>query len=230
MPKILNPAQAAEAVIGKKVAVIDFDDVIGETTADFFRWMERNHGLVPNQANGEYYEDQFEHGGKSLNEALGAEKAGETVWGWLSDYFSERADRIPQTNGAVEAISKLIDDGFEIVCLTNVTSSHVEARAKNLSDLDLNALLVPNKGSKTDAYKTIAEAASFVIVIDDNRIHIAEALEAAPEAICVHFLGGGCVWDKTILVDDPRAVVSHSWSESLDAVAKRKPGQRKNSI
>lgn len=106
----------------------------------------------------------------------------------LDRFFSERVERCPPVEGAVEALAEL-SGRAEIVILTNVPYHARTARARALAAQGMDYPLVANAGAKGPAVTALAAAREApVVFVDDVPSNHASVAEHAAACHRIHFV------------------------------------------
>jgi len=179
-------------LIGSKdmVAMIDFDDVLGDTSAaysDFINSGEyreipglENENLTwDNDAanNVFFYEDIITRNGVPLNQMDDGYEFQNRI---MLPFLFKHTESIPAIKGAADAVKEMQAEGFKIVCITQLEEKNGAARVRCIQNMGLSIPVIIVDSSKREDYEVISSATEgLCIVIDDMKKNTVEAAVAA---------------------------------------------------
>ncbi len=169
--------------MSKPLIISDCDEVILHMVAPFRDWLGEEQGI------------RFAMEGSDFSTALTQQATGELVegpeiWRLLNLFFDTEMYRQQPIIGAVEGIRRL-GEHADVVILTNLGDHRQLTRAKQLSDVGIEARVFTNQGPKGPALQAILDEyrPSSAIFIDDLPQHHGSVAEIAPHVTRLHLCG-----------------------------------------
>jgi FMN phosphatase YigB (HAD superfamily) len=169
--------------LSKPLIISDCDEVILHMVAPFRDWLDEAHDI------------RFAMEGSDFSRALTQQATGELVegpeiWRLLNLFFDTEMHRQQPIAGAVAGIKQL-GEHADVVILTNLGDHRQLTRAKQLSDVGIEARVFTNQGPKGPALQAILDEyqPTHAIFIDDLPQHHGSVAEVAPHVSRLHLCG-----------------------------------------
>ncbi|MGF7161227.1 hypothetical protein FHS85_002862 [Rhodoligotrophos appendicifer] len=195
----------------KPLIVCDVDEVVVHFLRAFETWLEE-HGCWLDPVS-------FALNGNVKRIDTGAPIATQELAQHFVDFFTARTAEFEEIEGAAHALREL-SDVADVVMLTNLPNTYLDARQRNLLGLGMPYPIVVNDGPKGPAMRQItAASAAPVIFIDDAPSNITSVRDTLPEVHVVHFMQDER-FGRHCAPIDRISLRSDNWQETADHIAR----------
>jgi len=168
--------------MSRPLILVDCDEVLLHMLVPFRAWLDEQHGIHFNFADG------FERALRHKDSGDPVERA--RIWVLLSAFFDTEMHRQTPINGAVAAMARLAQRAA-IVIVTNIGEEMQDARTEQVHRHGLPYPVIGNRGDKGPVIaRLIAErAAPVAVFIDDLATNHVSVARHVPQCWRLHFVG-----------------------------------------